>query len=81
MVYYHEKDFAIIVVLLLITNKYYNHDFTVVAQKLLQKFSPFLVTVAGEIIQFVPRQRFLIAIVNNEKVSDKVLIMFLNAAV
>lgn len=58
------------------TNKYYNHDLIVVAQKLLQKFSPFLVTVAGEIIQFVPRQRFLIAIVNNEKVSDKVLIMF-----
>lgn len=69
-----------IVVLALITNKYYyNHDFTVVAQKLLQKFSPFLVTVAGEIIQFVPRQRFLIAIVNNEKVSDKVLVMFLYA--
>lgn len=58
------------------TNKYYHCNFTVVAQKLLQKFSPFLVTVAGEIVQFVPRQRFLIAIVNNEKVSDKVFIMF-----
>ncbi|XP_054280353.1 KICSTOR complex protein SZT2-like isoform X2 [Macrosteles quadrilineatus] len=38
------------------------------SQKVLQKFSPFLISTTGDIIQFVPRQRFLIAIVNNEKI-------------
>ncbi|XP_046683213.1 KICSTOR complex protein SZT2-like isoform X2 [Homalodisca vitripennis] len=38
------------------------------AQKVLQKFSPLLMTTVGETVQFVPRQRFLVAVLTNDKV-------------